>query len=143
VRKTWRTFRAELTSLVADGGKTITTSSAPDAPPYARTIVQLDGDSLWMIASAAVSRQSDLDVHAEAVAAWYRDTRRVGAAVQRYTVGAQAVAATVLAAFAAVQAVARNWIAVAVPLALSIAAAPIVRWTVGKIIGRRIKSLFS
>jgi hypothetical protein len=131
-----------VTSLVADGGKTITTPSGPDAQPYARTVVQLDGDSLWMIASSAISRQDDLDVHADAVSAWCRDTRRVGAALQRYTAGVQAVAATVLAAFAALQALAHNWLAVVIPLALSIGVVP-VRWLVGKVVRWRIKAKFS
>ncbi len=137
--RTWRTLRDDLRRLVADGGKTITTSSAPGAPPYARTVVQLDGDSVWMIAGSAVARQDDLDRHVDAVAAWYGDSRRLGAALQRYIGGIQAAAATALAAFAAAGALARSWVAVAIPLVLSIAMVP-ARWVLGKVVRWRIRA---
>jgi hypothetical protein len=96
IRADWSRFRENILPLFADGGATIE-SSAGD-PPYARTIIQPDGDVLWFVSAGAADDEEALEAHSALVTGWYDGTaaasatvRQIVAAFQRAIAGALAV----------------------------------------------------
>lgn len=126
--------------LFADGGTTITTPSHPDAQPYARTIIQPDGDSIWLIAPAAVGRREDLDAHAAAVTQWYANHNRVAATMERYASALPLVASTILTGLGVL--VTGSWRPIALGLVASIPAPWAFRVVVGRCIRWRTRAAF-
>ncbi len=101
IRADWTRFRETVLPLFAEGGATI--ESPADGPPYARTVIQPDGDVLWFVAEGAADDEVALEAHSALVTDWYDGTaaasatvRQIVAAFQRSIAGALAVLWTVV-----------------------------------------------
>ncbi len=137
-KQTWDTFRDRVRVLLTHGGATVATPA--EGTPYARTVIQLDGDSVWLVARGMAERREELDVHARAVARWYADTSGVAATAQRYVAGAQAIVATVVVMAGALYGFAiRAWVPVVIGVVVSLVLVPCARWLIGRLLRGRIR----
>lgn len=133
----WTTMIASIKDLVTRGGVTIDTTVGDTA--WARTIIQLDGDTLWFVADDIAGHPDVRDRHVRKVADWYAKNSSAAAVMQRYVSAAQsAVTALVAAAFTIYGISTGEWRRVVVGTVLSVVALPAVRWLILWEIRRRI-----
>jgi hypothetical protein len=98
MRDTWREFARIRRELLDDGGITVdspvaTAGDEDPPPPYARTVIQPDGDALWYVRTDVTSDDDLLAAHVARVAEAYTARGAVVATLQRYLVAVQALAA--------------------------------------------------
>ncbi|MDX2378853.1 MAG: hypothetical protein QNM02_03745 [Acidimicrobiia bacterium] len=69
IRADWVNFKSEVLPLFTEGG--VTVESANGTSPYARTVIQSDGDALWFVSDTAVDDDALLAAHVKSVGEWY------------------------------------------------------------------------
>lgn len=137
LRRTWMQLREAGADLFGRGGAAIE-SCEPGGDPYARTLIQPDGDALWLVRHDALARQDLIDEHIARVTEWYGRTGSAVASARAYITGLQGLAsAGIGVAGATVSAAAIGWWALALGSAAAAAAPRFVRAAVGSLIRRR------
>jgi len=144
-RRVVTAFRQLRDELLAGGGSTIE-STTDEGAVYARTVVQPDGDVLWLVSPAALRDRSLLDTHAAAVLEWYERSGETVATLQGYLARVLTLARAVLAAIAvivgaAIGLVGNPWAGLASLLAagvLATVAAVVFRSVLGRLLRRGI-----
>jgi hypothetical protein len=132
--QTWTLLRATGVALFSRGGATI--ESPPDGDdPYARTVVQPDGDALWFIRDDALTDRGLLDQHAARVADWYDSTGSAIASARAYLTRLQQAAAALLGILSAAGTVGRlGWWGIALAAGVAAVAPRLVRSVVGRLV---------
>jgi hypothetical protein len=105
IRATIGEFIEMMRALVARGGVSI---GQAGKQAIARTVIQADGDSVWLIRSDALDRRADLGAHAQAVTEWYENAKRLAATVERYASAIPTAVAGIVGGASVILAIARD-----------------------------------
>ncbi len=84
-RQTWTLLRTTGAELFSRGGAAVE-SPAGSEEPYARTVIQPDGDALWFVRHDALADRGLLDQHMTRVGDWYTSTGSAIAGARGYIV---------------------------------------------------------
>lgn len=98
VQRQWSAFGRLRAALFNDGGVTIDTPPLPgeEGPYRLRTVIQADGDVLWLVRRDLVRQAPILQAHVALVATWYDEASSTVRGLRRYlTVLQAAIGATV------------------------------------------------
>lgn len=126
-------------ALLVSGGTTIE-STADGGAVYARTVLQPDGDGVWIVSRRAASDQARLDAHARRVAESSERLTALVARMRRYLSGVQALASTASALVGAVlTATGRGGCWLLIGAVSMIGAVPLVRAIAGRLLRCRIR----
>lgn len=98
VRRQWSAFRRLRAALFDDGGVTIDTPPRPgeEGPYRLRTVIQADGDVLWLVRGDLVRKAPILQAHVALVATWYDEASATVRGLRRYLEVLQAAIAAVV-----------------------------------------------
>jgi hypothetical protein len=139
LRRRWDEFRVLRAELFDTGGATIDwpRDVSEGSPLLARTVVQPDGDVLWVVHEDFVTDAGMLRSHSESVAGWYESASDTVTALRLYLRTLLTGASVMASAVAGIGSFQEwGWWAAAVALALVLVLEPIGRAVIGRLMRR-------
>jgi hypothetical protein len=146
LRRRWGEFQALRTDLFDAGGVTI--DSPPNqvngSPIHARTVVQPDGDVVWMVDERVVADLAQLRAHTESVIRWYESASDTVTTLGLYLRTVLTGLSASLGVIVGIGSMAQwDWRGGAVALVVALVAEPIGRWVIGRLMRKGMSSIIT